>query len=158
MRVYRHSYRLVIFVQPIAPSAGEEEVANFRGILKYTIFNEHPVFGQKVYGELCTCNFSSNNHNLFLVLCTNEAVWIVVAPLLRVRVAVRFQAPIVLALVALHFQRSPGGAIYSVFTYFHLELIEPSAREVLILWTLVEKEEQGWGGGRRGPRLSLMRG
>ena len=113
---------------------------------------------QKVYGELCTCNFSSNYHNLFLVLCTNEAVWIVVAPLLRVRVAVRFQAPIVLALVALHFQRSPGGAIYSVFTYFHLELIELSAREVLILWTLVEKEEQGWGGGRRGPRLSLMRG
>ena len=28
-------------------------------------------------------------------------------------------------------------------TNFNLELIEPSAREVFIFWTLVEREEQG---------------
>ena len=31
----------------------------------------------------------------------------------------------------------------SVSTNFRMELIEPSAREVLIFWTLVEREERG---------------
>ena len=31
---------------------------------------------------------------------------------------------------------------YSWSTYFRLELIEPSAREIFIFWTLVEREER----------------
>ena len=36
----------------------------------------------------------------------------------------------------------PFGATYSVSTNFRLELIEPTAREVFIFWTLVEREDR----------------
>ena len=32
---------------------------------------------------------------------------------------------------------------YSVFTNFRLEIIEPSAKELFFIWTLVEKEKHG---------------
>ena len=42
-----------------------------------------------------------------------------------------------------------SGIRYSMSTSFRLELIEPSAREVYIFWTLFEREERGWGRVRR---------
>ena len=45
----------------------------------------------------------------------------------------------------------PFGATYSVSTNFRLELIEPTAREVFIFWTLVEREDCR-GRERRGGR------
>ena len=35
--------------------------------------------------------------------------------------------------------------IHSVSTNFSLQLIEPSAREVLFIWTLIKREERGGG-------------
>ena len=45
----------------------------------------------------------------------------------------------------------PFGATYSVSTKFRLELIEPTAREVFIFWTLVERDDRK-GRERRGER------
>ena len=47
------------------------------------------------------------------------------------------------------------GLIYSVSTHFRLELIEPSAREVFILGTLVDREERWRGRVRKGKRTLL---
>ena len=45
---------------------------------------------------------------------------------------------------------------YSVSNNFRLKLIEPSAREVFIFWTLVEREERGASEERRGEHGSNL--
>ena len=48
--------------------------------------------------------------------------------------------------------------MYSVATTFRLELLEPSARELFIFWTLVEREERWASEERRNEHGSNLAG